>query len=276
MSFIKLFNDIKKDEVALVGGKALSLGRLTQAGLTVPPGFVVPTDVYKTAKDQGIDPELKEAIFKAFDSLGAERVAVRSSAIAEDSADASWAGQFDTFLNVKRNELLESVKKCWDSASSEIVNEYAESKSVSSEQLAIAVVVQKMVESEVSGVVFSVNPITKDENEIMIEATYGLGELLVQGMVTPDNYLVSKTDLQILDKKTPHKSTMLVYQDGDNIERPVPNDIADEACLDDSQILELARLTTEIEDYYGSPQDIEWALENDKFYIVQSRPITTL
>lgn len=276
MSAVKWFDKIANDEVGTVGGKGLSLARLTQAGISVPAGFVITTDAYRAAHDKNVDFALAEVILQAFDELGAERVAVRSSAIAEDSADASWAGQFESYLNVSKNELIESVQKCWASASSEIVSGYAESQSVGSDKLAIAVVVQKMADSEVAGVAFSVNPVNKDANQIMIEATYGLGELLVQGMVTPDNYLVDKTTFEILEKNTPLKTNMLVYSGGQNIEQPVPSEKADEPCLDEAKTVELARLVVGIENYYGTPQDIEWALDKTKFYIVQSRPITTL
>jgi len=276
VNFIKQFDEISKDEIKLVGGKALSLSRLIQAGLPVPSGFVITTEAYRNLKSVGVSSELKDAILDAFDTLGAKVVAVRSSAIAEDSSDASWAGQFESYLNVSREQLIDSVEKCWESASSDTVNAYAEGKSTDKEQLAIAVVVQKMVNSEVSGVAFSVNPVTKDTDEIMIEAIYGLGELLVQGMITPDNYVVDKHSFEVKENVTKTKSTNLIYKDGENVEQPVPEDKRDKSCLIDGQIVELSKLINEVEQYYGTPQDIEWALENNKFFIVQSRPITTL
>jgi phosphoenolpyruvate synthase/pyruvate phosphate dikinase len=276
MSFLKLFNEIDNEDIDLVGGKALSLGRLLQAGLPVPSGFVITTDAYNSMGKNGVSSELKEAIFKTFEALGADRVAVRSSAIAEDSPDASWAGQFDSYLNVGREQLIESVEKCWQSASSEVVEAYAEGKSTSKEQLAIAVVIQKMVNSEISGVAFSVNPISKSSDEIMIEAIYGLGELLVQGMVTPDNYVVYKNTFEVADSSIKNKPTMLVYSDGDNHEQPVPEKLRDVSCLNDVQLIEISNIIVEIENYFGTPQDIEWAFEQSSFYILQSRPITTL
>jgi len=276
VNFIKRFNEVSKDEIGLVGGKALSLSRLIQAGLPVPMGFVITTEAYKNLKSAGISSELKDAVLDAFDVLGAEVVAVRSSAIAEDSSDASWAGQFESYLNVSREQLINSIEKCWASASSDTVNAYAEGKSTDKEQLAIAVVAQKMVNSEVSGVAFSVNPVTKDTDEIMIEAIYGLGELLVQGMITPDNYIVDKHTFEVKENSTKTKSIMLVYKDGENVEQPVSENQRDVSCLTDEQIVELSELVNKIEQYYGTAQDIEWALENNKFYIVQSRPITTL
>lgn len=276
MNYTKRFGDTSRADTNLVGGKGLSLGLLTQAGLPIPPGFVITTDAYKSAKDGGVDARLEEEILKAFDDLNAQRVAVRSSAIAEDSPNASWAGQFESYLNVQRAQLIDSVKKCWQSASSDLVESYAKSQSVGKEQLAIAVVVQKMVESEVSGVAFSVNPVTKNNDEIMIEAVYGLGELLVQGMVTPDNYVVNKHSLDLAEKQVRPKSKMLVYQNGANTEQPVPESRKDASCLSDSQIAELSKLIVNVERFYGKPQDVEWALEAGRFYIVQSRPITTL
>lgn len=276
MNSIKLFSEISKGDIKLVGGKGLSLALLTQAGFPVPPGLVITTIAYKSAQNNQIGPDVEKEILAAFDALGADRVAVRSSAIAEDSPDASWAGQFESFLNVQREQLIESVKKCWQSASSEIVKNYAESNSTSDEQLAIAVAVQKMVESEVSGVAFSVNPITKDNGEMMIEAIYGLGELLVQGMITPDNYIVNRQTHEVTEKNIKTKTNMLVYRNGQNIEEAVPENKRDESCLNDEEISELARLVDKIEKFYGKPQDIEWALEDNEFYIVQSRPITTI
>ena len=133
-----------------------------------------------------------------------------------------------------------------------------------------------MVESEVSGVAFSVNPITKDNGEMMIEAIYGLGELLVQGMITPDNYIVNRQTHEVTEKNIKTKTNMLVYRNGQNIEEAVPENKRDESCLNDEEISELARLVDKIEKFYGKPQDIEWALEDNEFYIVQSRPITTI
>jgi phosphoenolpyruvate synthase/pyruvate phosphate dikinase len=276
VSVVKFFAEIEAGDIELVGGKGLSLGLLTQAKIPVPAGYVITTDAYKEFDDKEVDSHFTDSVLKAFDELGANRVAVRSSAIAEDSPDASWAGQFDSYLNVGRDELLTSIIKCWDSASSEIVESYAESSSTTKEQLAIAVVIQKMVDSEVSGVAFSVNPINKNSSEIMIEATYGLGELLVQGMVTPDNYIVNKNEPSILEKTIKTKLLKLVFSNGVNVEEPVPEYQKDESCLSEEQTIELAQLVVRIENYYGKPQDVEWALNDNTFSIVQSRPITTL
>jgi len=264
---IKDFSEVHTDDVSIVGGKGLSLGLMTQAGFLVPPGFVVAIQVSSAES-------IAEEILAAFDALGVERVAVRSSAVAEDSADASWAGQFESYLNVDRDGLLTAIQKCQSSV--DAAQEYAKIQNVTDEQLAVAVVVQAMVDSEVSGVAFSVNPINHDTNEIMVEAIYGLGELIVQGMVTPDNYVLAKDTNEIISTQVATKTMMLVYQDGETKEVDVSGNQQTLACLDEVQLLELKNTILKIEDYYGSPQDIEWTYAKENFYIVQSRPITTL
>ncbi|TSC63638.1 MAG: pyruvate, water dikinase, partial [Microgenomates group bacterium Gr01-1014_93] len=255
-------------------GKGAPLGEMTKAGIPVPPGFVVTTETFKKFLDTEIPDEGKEEILKAFDELGAERVAVRSSAVAEDSETASWAGQLESYLNVGRGELIENIRKCWNSIKSERALSYAGQTGVDKQDLSVAVVVQKMVNSEVSGVMFTANPITKNRDEIMIEAGFGLGEMIVQGMITPDNFLVSKDNLEIKSRDIQTQETMLVFKDGQNKEVPVPN--GDEPALTDEQIKELAEIGLKIERHYGFPVDVEWAYENGQFYITQSRPITTL
>ncbi len=274
MSYIKFFKDIDTNDLALVGGKGLSLGRMINIGLPVPQGFVVTTELYKDFKDGlGLNEQSQAEILAAFDSLANNRVAVRSSAISEDSDTASWAGQFESYLNVTRDELIQKVQDCWTSVSG--ATAYARTQGLREDELTLAVVIQEMVDSEVSGVAFSVNPLNHEKDEIMIEASYGLGELLVQGMVTPDNYVISKRGKSVLSSKIVTKTTMLVYQDGGTKEMPVSSDMQEKSCLSDEQLHELSSLVCRIEEYYESPQDVEWALQEDKLYIVQSRPITT-
>ncbi len=272
--YIKKFSEISKSDTALVGGKGASLGEMTQAGLPVPPGFVVTTETYRQFINQELPVEVKEQILEAFDQLGSERVAVRSSAVAEDSISASWAGQLESYLNVTREELIDAARKCWQSIKSERALAYAAQQNVSEDQLVVAVVVQKMVESEASGVMFSVNPISKDPNEVMIEAGFGLGEMLVQGMISPDNFVLTKEPLRIKESTINVQEVMLIYKDGQNQELPVPN--GDKPALTEDHVRELSELAIKIEQHYGKPQDIEWALENGEFFIVQSRPITTI
>lgn len=274
MNLIKFFKEIGDGDVGLVGGKGLSLGRMTQAGLPVPAGFVITTELFKDFKTTGVLSEAnQQLLYDTFDTLGEPRVAVRSSAISEDSAEASWAGQFESYMNVGRDGLLQSVQDCWESVKG--AADYADTQGLKQEELVLAVVVQKMVDSDVSGVAFSVNPLNKSTDEIMIEATYGLGELLVQGMVTPDNYVIAKSDGSVISKHITNKTTMLAYESGETKEIPVSAG-QDEACLSDEQLAELSELIRRAEDYYQTPQDMEWALQDGSFYLVQSRPITTI
>jgi pyruvate,water dikinase len=271
------FNEIGRSDIFLVGGKGASLGELFRAGIPVPPGFVVSTDVYRQVySGNKYLKDFQEEILSFFDGLKAERVAIRSSATIEDSPTFSWAGQLESYLNVKKNKVLESVKMCWESTKSPRAIEYAKSQNISSEKLLVAVVVQTMVDSEISGIIFSVNPINKERGEIMIEAGRGLGEMIVQGMITPANFVVKKETLEILSKNKLNQQTMLIYQDEETKEVTIPNELKNTQLLQDNQIEELARLAIEIENHYGTPQDIEWAFAGGKFYILQSRPITTL
>ncbi len=236
------------NDVNLVGGKGASLGEMVKMGIPVPSGFVITTEAFHK--------DTTEEALKAFDLLGAKKVAVRSSAVAEDSSKASWAGQLETYLNVSKEELIDRIKDCWHSINSQRALSYAGKQNLSKEKLLVAVVVQKMVDSQVSGVMFTVNPVSLDKNEIMIESVKGLGETLVQGSITPDNFIVNKENLEIESR------------DLSSI---------DEQTISDGNIKKLVELGKTIEDHYGSPQDIEWATDDqNKIWILQSRPITTL
>jgi len=261
-------------DVADVGGKGASLIKLFLADIPVPKGFVITTSAYVEFHERGLPDDFQTTLLEVFDSLGAQRVAVRSSAVSEDSDTASWAGQFESFMNVTRDTLVDSVNKCWASVQDAL--SYAETQDLSNNSLAIAVVVQKMVDSDVAGVAFSVNPINHDSSQIMIEATFGLGELLVQGMVNPDNYVLSKNDDSIVNKHISTKSTMLAYKDGATQQVPVNEDLQDTPCLNENQLSELGEMVSRIEQFYGTPQDIEFAYSDNILSIVQSRPITTI
>ena len=276
MSYIKLFRDISKNDVKEVGGKGASLGEMTRANIPVPPGFVITTHVQEKY-NKSIPPKIEKEILEAFDDLETQRVAVRSSAIAEDSSSASWAGQLESYLNITREKLINSVRECWNSIQSERALSYAADQNLSKDKLLVAVVVQKMVDSEISGVLFTVNPITKNKNEMMIESGFGLGEMIVQGMITPDNFVVDKNSFEIKNNTLNTQETMLVFQDGQSKEVPVPKNKRFKPSLSEIQIKELTNLGMKIEKHYGLPQDIEWAIdENNKIWIIQSRPITTL
>lgn len=268
MSNIKQFSQISIGDASSVGGKGASLGEMVQLGIPIPQGFVIIV---------GSLTQLSEhAILEAFDVIDAKRVAVRSSAVGEDSSQVSWAGQLETYLNVGRENIIKKIKECLNSIKSERALVYAKEQKIEKDQLRVAVVIQKMVDSQVSGVLFTVNPVTGEE-EIMVEAGYGLGEMIVQGSITPDNYIIDKRNLNIKSKDIQVQETMLVFQDGVNKEIPVTEDKKGEQKISDINLTKLGELALKIEKHYGAPQDIEWAVDqDDKIWILQARPITTL
>ncbi len=314
MIFIKSIAELDQNDLPLAGGKGANLGALLQAGLPVPGGFVITTDAYRAfvaanALDAGIqhilgsarldDPaELESAaqkirarfingqtpaglaaeIRRAYASLHQPPtpVAVRSSATVEDLPDLSFAGQQDTYLNILGEEtLLEAVVHCWASLWTGRAIGYRARNAISHDGIALAVVVQEMIQSEVSGVLFSANPLTGKLSETVIDAAFGLGEALVSGRVEPDHYVVDTNSDRILSKTLgakalriqgrPEGGTSTIEQDGSQIQ-----------ALPDEQILALARLGRRSTAYFGAPQDMEWAWANGKLSIVQSRPITSL
>lgn len=204
-------------------------------------------------------------------------VAVRSSATAEDLKDASFAGQQETFLNVSGgHNLIESIKKVWASLFEARAIFYREQQKIDHLTVGIAVPVQQMVESVESGVMFTVDPVTNDKSSIIIEAIYGLGEFIVQGIVTPDHYKVDKKTLEIIEKDVRVQEIMLKKQGAKNSEVQVPKAICDKQKISDSQIKKLAEIGLKLEKHYFFPQDVEWAVEAGKIYIVQTRPVTTV
>jgi len=310
--FTKTFKEINSKNVDIAGGKGASLGEMTQAGLAVPPGFVVlapgfdkfleetdlnvevaaalkqadPKDI-KSVEDTSVKirdliwdaefpADIAEEVKKSFKELGAELVAVRSSATAEDSSIASWAGELETYLNVTEENLLESVKKCWSSLFTPRAIFYRYEKNLHERHVSVAVVVQGMVQSEVSGICFTVHPVTEDREQMVIEAGYGLGEAIVGGMITPDTYVINKTDWVILDANISKQEKMITRTDKGAEERPVDEGKQEKQKFSNERIIELAKLCAHIEEHYAKPQDIEWAYEGGKLYITQSRPITTL
>ena len=255
MKFVRKFSEIRQKDVATAGGKGASLGEMAQAGFPVPDGFVVLANAFDNfSHDSEIPKDLEEEIVTEFKSLDVELVAVRSSATAEDGAVDAWSGQLESFLNTDQSSLLENVKKCWGSLFTPRAITYRHEKGLDTKKISVAVVVQKMIQSEMSGVAFSAHPVTQNKNEILVEAITGLGEALVSGSVTPDSYVVLKEPRKV-----------------ENISINLKDQV-----LNEDQILELTGLILKIENHYGFPCDIEWAYEKGKFYILQSRPITTL
>ncbi len=311
--FIKTFKQINKNDASIAGGKGASLGEMTQAGTPIPPGFVVLSDAFdKFLKETDLNVEIdlildnvnykeiytiddasekikalilnaempkiiSNEIKKSFKQLKAKYVAVRSSATAEDSSSAAWAGQLESYLNTTEKNLLENVKKCWASLFTPRAIFYRYEKNLHKQKISVAVVVQKMVDSEISGVAFSVHPVTQDENQLIIEASFGLGEAIVSGQVTPDSYVVEKKLRRIIDINVNIQDRGLHRAKINGSEwKSIQKKIGKKQVLSDKQILKLSELILKIENHYGFPVDIEWAFANNKFYIVQSRPITTL
>ena len=225
--------------------------------------------------------EIAEVIRAAYAELGRGEdipVAVRSSAIAEDSQAASYAGQQETYLNVAgAPQVIDRVRDCWASLFGSHALFYRSEKG-SLRDTAIAVVVQRMVVPEKSGVLFTADPVQRRRDCCVIEATWGFGEALVSGLVVPDNYLVARADRRLLRSFVPAKTVMLVRDpSGHGLRQElVPSEAERERVLTDSEVQALIELAERVEAYFGAPQDIEWAIEGDTVYLLQSRPITTL
>jgi pyruvate,water dikinase len=211
-------------------------------------------------------------------------VAVRSSATAEDSKIDSWAGELESYLNTTEKTLLQNVKNCWASLFTPRAIFYRLERGLGGKKVLVAVVVQKMVQSEVAGICFTVHPVTRDKNQMIIEAGWGLGEAIVGGIITPDSYVINKKTWEIIDINVSEQEKMVTMRMkanknaniGGNVMAAAPAKLRGKQKLNGKQIVELAKLCAKIEKHYGFPCDIEWAMEKGKFYVVQSRPITTL
>lgn len=300
----------------LTGGKGVNLARLSQAGFQVPAGFCVTTEAYADFVDHGglgsrqaeligklnyedpttleqqsaeirdlimaagIPASLEAEIERAYASLGVDTlVAVRSSGTAEDLADASFAGQHDTYLDIRgATEVLVAVQRCWASLWTARALNYRHRHGFDQATVGIAVVVQKMVQSDVSGVLFTANPLSTATDETVINATWGLGEALVQGIVTPDQFVVQMPNRTVIEQTLGEKEFRIVRDraaDSGVVTEDVPAAERARLCLDSSMISALARLGARVQEYYGGfPQDIEWAIEAQTLYLLQARPIT--
>ncbi len=235
---IKWLEEIDRTDIDSVGGKAAMLGGLKQAGFAVPNGFVVlPSTTDDVVRD-------------AFDRLGARSVAVRSSAVSEDGINHSWAGELHSFMSVSREQLLERIEGCRASKDSSRAQGYAK---VSGTSGMVAVLVQAMVASEISGVAFSAHPVTGNREQIMIEAAKGLGELVVSGLVTPEHIVVSAIDGVIIEHHHERRALMSAMM-----------------------IKELSIAVKKIEHWLSAPCDVEWAFEKDRLWVLQARPMTAL
>ncbi|AWR94979.1 pyruvate, water dikinase [Acidianus brierleyi] len=314
--YILDISKLRKDMIELAGGKGANLGELVSFDIRVPPGFVITSKAYyyfisynsihekineilvqekdsevasskikEIILSSPIPKDLEEAILSTYDELankiGKEiLVAVRSSATAEDLANASFAGQQDTYLNVRRNELLNKIKEVWASLFNARAIEYRLAKGIDSTKVGIAVIIQKMVNSRSAGVMFTLHPATGDTNYIVIESSWGLGETVVGGKVTPDEIVIEKSTLKIVEKKTSHKNIKIFYDPNENTNKEVTlGKEADEISINDNEAIELAKLALKIEKHYERAMDIEWAIDSDlsfpdNVFIVQARPET--
>lgn len=308
-----LFGDPDGTELPVVGGKGANLGRLSAAGFDVPPGYVVGTEAYvmhmqslreKIASELStvnyddatqleksmqlirdwiceadMPAQVTKEVTAAYQKMGEIYVAVRSSGTSEDLEGASFAGLHDTYLDIRGvDALLDAVKRCWASMWSARATFYRNSQGFDHFTSSLAVVVQTMVESEVSGVMFTGNPLNSATDEIMINASWGLGESVVSGIVTPDELIVRHRDLAILQKTLGTKELRIVRDTKAGVgveEQRVEPENRDRYCMNDQQIKDLAALGRRIQEVYGEfPQDIEWGYQGGNFYILQARPVT--
>ena len=271
--------DPKSFDVALVGGKAANLSRLARLYHRVPDGFSLPVTVMDEAHPLDLRNEIIAAIsdLMACHSLDDFIAAVRSSAVDEDGATVSFAGQHETYLNIiGADAIIQAVTRCWKSARSEHALDYRRQQGLSLERPQIAVLVQQLVASDVSAVVFSANPITGSRDEVVINASWGLGESIVGGTVTPDTFIVRKSDLAIINQTIADKQHMTVSTPGSTHEVEVPRFLRTQASLNDEQVVEMAKLAMTLEVTMEHPVDIECAYAGGELYLLQCRPITTL
>jgi len=330
------FDEIDKDDVALVGGKGANLGEMTQNSFPIPYGFILTSNAYfeflkfnqlmpkikaflsklnvenpvelhqvsvhirKLIETGEIPESLTKKIIYFYEHLRLKEekkplnfwhltvhkikhlykpplVAVRSSATAEDLPEASFAGQQETYLNIAgETHLLKTIKRCWASLFTERAIFYRQTKKFDHFKVGLAVVVQRMIQSDKSGIAFSIDPVNIDKNKIIIEAIFGLGEYIVSGKVTPDHYEVDKKTLVITKKEIKRQTIKLVKAGIHNKEITLSKAEGYLQKLSDEEIIKVALLVRDIEKHYYFPQDIEWAIEGEKVFIVQSRPVTTI
>lgn len=299
MKYVRFLHELTGEDLSLAGGKGANLGKLILAGMKVPQGFVLTVEGYGrclgnirlpkinfndlanleavTSKIQmGIEnvdlpDEVVKEVLEAYRKIGSSKVAVRSSATAEDLPSASFAGQQETYLNIQgESDVLMAIKKCWASLWAPRAVQYRSLQGFGESDVALAVVIQDMAPHEISGVVFTVNPLSNDPSELMINAIRGVGEALVQGEIVPDQWLARRPDGAVLKFIPAPKKGQLPS-------RLIKGQHPARGCLTAQQVRELACLCLRIEEHFkGVPQDIEWSYGSGEFYLLQSRPITTL
>jgi rifampicin phosphotransferase len=312
MELIRTLADISRQDGQIAGGKGANLGALTRAGFPIPSGFVLLTSAYQHfMKTNGlleeverlaqqtaprdltsferasqairalftqstIPEEIAQAVFHAYQQLGTDAVAVRSSATTEDVLEASFAGLYESFLNVQTLEnILTAVRQCWSSLWAPRALSYRAQLGIAPQTINMAVVVQQMVQASASGVLFTINPVSGAHDEVVINATWGLGEALVAGQITPETLTVEKTSGRITQREGGKHSLMTLPTDSRTHDSGVEIATQQQLVLTDERAIQLVRLGERIEEHFGAPQDIEWAIADEQIFIVQARPITT-
>ena len=316
MKYAIPLSQLGKNDIPSAGSKGANLGEMLKAGFPVPAGFVLTTAAYdafvsengmqqqildlaaKVSADDpragedasgairklflaaGIPEAIRVDLLSAYADLASEgktAVAVRSSATAEDLSTASFAGQQDTYLNIQgEGALLEAVKKCWASLWTARAMSYRSRRHIAPATVSLAVIVQQLILADSAGILFTANPMNGEREQIHINATWGLGEAIVGGLVTPDTLIVDKSNQQVVSRQTTTKTVMTVRTDTGTEERPIPQSQRERQVLDDATAVELARYGAQIEAHFGLPMDIEWAISGDSIAILQARPITNL
>ncbi len=264
-------------DAAQVGGKGINLGRLVQAGFPVPGGFVVTTESYRAGRAVGgtLPTVIAAEIAEAYRRMGSPSVAVRSSATAEDLAGASMAGQYETYLDVQGEAaVLAKVEACWASLRSDRVSAYLTRNGIDPAAVLMAVVVQRLVPADVAGVLFTVNVRNGRRDEVLVEASWGLGESVVSGAVQPDTLVLDRADGRVVESVIGSKATAIMP--GNHAVVPVDAARRAVACLDADAVDNLWQLGQRVERYFGSPQDLEWAIHAGELFLLQSRAVTTI
>jgi phosphohistidine swiveling domain-containing protein len=299
MTFVAPLSRFGRDDLGLAGGKGANLGELVRAGMPVPDGFVVTTAGYEAAvgsldlrvavrlaagggasiradvESIAIPAEIRTEIVDAYARLGRVPVAVRSSATAEDLPGAAFAGQQDTFLNViGEDALIEAVRRCWGSLWTDRAIEYRARLGIDSAEVSIAVVVQRMVDAEVAGVMFTADPVSGDRETVVVDASAGLGEAVVSGLVTPDHYLLDRRG-RVRDYQPGQREVVIRGAEGGGVVQG-PGRSQPSQRLSDEVLSELAQLGSLVAQHFGRPQDIEWAYAEGRLWLLQARPITAL
>jgi len=311
--YVMLLENTGKEDLPEVGGKGANLGEMIKAGIPVPGGFVVLTGAYKkfivennlekkinrliTGLDASNLEQVEETterikeLFAAgkipgdmlaeienlYRALNQPAVAVRSSATAEDMPGISFAGQYDTYLNVNGTaELNKSIKKCWASLWNSRALSYRLKKGIDSTELAHGVVVQELIDAEKSGILFTANPVNGRRDQVLLNSSWGLGEAIVGGEVNPDQWVIDKSDGTIIEESIASKTVMVIRKDRGTVFIDVPEEKKEQVSLNSNEVSALLGLGQKVENYFSAPQDIEWAYSGSRFYLVQTRPITSL